>query len=331
MSHGGDDELPEEHEEHVNHEAWVIPYADLLTLLMAMFIALFAMSTVDVSKFQALALGFNEALGGGKLDSGIGGTANATSTDIGSGSGNGPLTGGTITPSANVANGTQLQQILDAMASSKAQAAAQHQTLADVQNEINQAAARLGLAGEIHTRQLNNGLQVTLLTDKVLFDSGRDDLQPQGLQLLNVIGQVLKTIDNSIDVNGYTDSVPIGPGGEFPSNLRLSSARADAVAEYFESIGLDQARLFPAGRGAQEFIASERDRGGKGPEPPGRDHRRVEAGEGDARPGGAQRQAGDAVDAADHPDRQSDDRRDAQSQARSHRQLTSGPCPTRSR
>ena len=69
MSGGGDDELHEEHEEHVNHEAWVIPYADLLTLLMAMFIALFAMSTVDVSKFKAFALGFNEALGGGKLDS----------------------------------------------------------------------------------------------------------------------------------------------------------------------------------------------------------------------------------------------------------------------
>jgi chemotaxis protein MotB len=263
MSHGGDDELPEEHEEHVNHEAWVIPYADLLTLLMAMFIALFAMSTVDVSKFQALALGFNEALGGGKLDSGIGGTANATSTNIGSGSGNGPLTGGQLTPQENVANGTQLQQILAALASNKAQAAAQHQTLADVQNAINQAAAKLGLAGEIHTRQLNNGLQVTLLTDKVLFNSGKADLQPQGLQLLNVIGQVLKSIDNSIDVNGYTDNVPIGPGGEFPSNLRLSSSRADAVAEYFESIGLDQARLFPAGRGAQDFVASNATEAGR--------------------------------------------------------------------
>src|SRR5438105_13617197 len=99
MSHGGDDgELHEEHEEHVNHEAWVIPYADLLTLLMAMFIALFAMSTVDVTKFKAFAIGFNEALGGGKLDAGVGGTANATSTQVGSGSGNGPLTGGSRIP-----------------------------------------------------------------------------------------------------------------------------------------------------------------------------------------------------------------------------------------
>ena len=263
MSHGGDDELPEEHEEHVNHEAWVIPYADLLTLLMAMFIALFAMSTVDVSKFQALALGFNEALGGGKLDSGIGGTANATSTDVGSGSGNGPLTGGTITPSTNVANGTQLQQILDAMASTKAQAAAQHQTLQDVQNEINAAAKALGLEGDIHTRQLNNGLQVTLLTDKVLFDSGQANLQPQGLTLLNVIGKVLTSIDNSIDINGYTDNVPIGPGGAFPSNLYLSSFRADAVADYFASIGLDRARLFPAGRGDQDFVASNATEAGR--------------------------------------------------------------------
>ncbi len=256
MSHGGDDELPEEHEEHVNHEAWVIPYADLLTLLMAMFIALFAMSTVDVTKFKAFAIGFNEALGGGKLDSGIGGTANATSTNVGSGSGNGPLSGGTLIPSPNVANGTQLQKILDEMASSKAQAAAQHQTLADVQKAINDAAAKLGLGGDIRTRQLNNGLQVTLLTDKVLFDSGQATLQPQGLQLLSVIGQVLKSIDNSIDINGYTDNVPIGPGGQFPSNLYLSSFRADAVADYFASIGLARTRLFPAGRGDQDFVAS---------------------------------------------------------------------------
>src|SRR5262245_40785317 len=98
MSHGGDDEIHEEHEEHVNHEAWVIPYADLLTLLMAMFIALFAMSTVDMSKFKALAVGFNEALGGGKLDASIGGAKNASNV-IGKGQGHGPLTGGTsLTP-----------------------------------------------------------------------------------------------------------------------------------------------------------------------------------------------------------------------------------------
>jgi len=256
MSQGGDDEIHEEHEEHVNHEAWVIPYADLLTLLMAMFIALFAMSTVDVTKFKAFAIGFHEALGGGKLDAGVGGTANATSTQVGNGSGNGALSGESLMPNSPAANQTQLQQLLESAASNHAQAAAQRQTLEDVQKQIDDAANRLGLGGDVRTKQLNNGLQVTLLTDKVLFQSGHAELQQDGLHLLNVIGLVLKSIDNVIQINGFTDNVPIGPGGQFPSNLYLSSFRADAVADYFASIGLSRSRLFPAGRGDQDFIAT---------------------------------------------------------------------------
>ena len=146
MSHGGDDEIHEEHEEHVNHEAWVIPYADLLTLLMAMFIALFAMSTVDVTKFKAFAIGFNEALGGGKLDAGIGGTANATSTQVGSRQRRRPLSRRYAHPAdQRHATATQLQQLLAALASNQAQAAAQRQTLDDVQKKINDAANNLGL------------------------------------------------------------------------------------------------------------------------------------------------------------------------------------------
>ncbi len=270
MSQGGDDEIHEEHEEHVNHEAWVIPYADLLTLLMAMFIALFAMSTVDVTKFKAFAIGFNEALGGGKLDAGVGGTANATSTQVGSGSGNGPLSGGSLIPQSNVTNGAQLQKLLDALASSKTQQSVQRQTLDDVQKKITDAAGKLGLGADVRTKQLNNGLQVTLLTDQVLFQSGRAALQPQGLQLLGVIGEVLQSIDNTIQINGFTDNVPIGPGGQFPSNLYLSSFRADAVADYFASIGLSRSRLFPAGRGDQDFIASNETAAGRA------ENRRVE-------------------------------------------------------
>src|SRR6478735_1685094 len=112
MSHGGDDEIHEEHEEHVNHEAWVIPYADLLTLLMAMFIALFAMSTVDISKFKSLAIGFNEALGGGKLDAGVGGATNKSPV-FKAGTSNGALSGQpTLSPQAGLPKGTTLAQVL---------------------------------------------------------------------------------------------------------------------------------------------------------------------------------------------------------------------------
>src|SRR3954469_5345549 len=102
MSLEGDDGLPEEPEEHVSHDAWVIPYADLLTLLMAMFIALFAMSTVDVTKFKAFAIGFNEALGGGKLDTGVSG--NATATQVARGTGVRPLDSPTLNPQSLLTN-----------------------------------------------------------------------------------------------------------------------------------------------------------------------------------------------------------------------------------
>jgi chemotaxis protein MotB len=257
VSHGGDDDFPEEHEEHVNHEAWVIPYADLLTLLMAMFIALFAISTVDTGKFQALARGFSNALGGGDLSSGIGGSGKATSPVVGAGNGNGPFGGGTIlTTSSNAQISSQtLQHILSELAAGNTMKARDHQTLQDLQNEINNAAQTAGVANKIKTKVLNNGLEVTVLTDHVLFDPGQDTLQPSGDSLLAVIAKVLKTVPNSIDVTGYTDSVPINTV-EFPDNYRLSSARAITVVEYFMSNGINAEQLTASGKGAQDPVAS---------------------------------------------------------------------------
>src|SRR5262249_54040882 len=103
---------------------------------MAMFIALFAMSTVDVTKFKAFALGFNEALGGGKIDAGIGGTGKATSPVVGDGNGTGPFNGGTIMPSDSNVSGNDLQKILEALAGGKAKKAQEQQSLEEVQENI---------------------------------------------------------------------------------------------------------------------------------------------------------------------------------------------------
>ncbi len=254
MSHGGDDDFPEEHEEHVNHEAWVIPYADLLTLLMAMFIALFAISTVDTNKFQALARGFSSALGGGKLDAGIGGSGRATSPVVGGGNGTGPFQGGTLMPSDTNVSTAALAKALLSMASNSAAAKAEHQSLADVQKAIEKAANDLHLGGKVRTKQLDNGLEVTLLTDRVLFDTGKANIRPAGVPILTGIGLILTKIDNPIEIDGYTDSVPLLPGGKYDSNDDLSSGRAVAVMHFFESIGLDASRLRPVGLGERNPI-----------------------------------------------------------------------------
>ena len=255
MSDGG--MLPEEHEEHVNHEAWVIPYADLLTLLMAMFIALFAISTVNVSKFKDLALGFNQALGGGKLDNTVfaGAQANATSPIPGNGYGNGPGTGGSLVASSNVLTATQLAQLLNATDELQNAKAQEANTLKGVQQKIEARAAAGGYASDIRTQLQARGLVVTVVTDKVLFDSGSAALRAQGQGLLALVGDALKAVPNPVLIDGYTDNVPISTS-QFPSNLFLSSSRSDQVAEYFMSIGLPESRLFPEGLGDRDPIAS---------------------------------------------------------------------------
>src|SRR3954452_18476964 len=210
MSGGGDDgELAEEHEEHVNHEAWVIPYADLLTLLMAMFIALFAMSTVDISKFKSLAIGFNEALGGGKLDAGVGG-ATDKSPVFAKGTSNGALTGQpSLTPQEGLPKGTTLAQVLEALAAKNGNNTAKSQekaSLEDVKNAIEKAAKAGGFSSKLRISVRNNGLLVTLVTDKLLFDSAEFTLRPASFDLLSAVAEALQVVDNPIQITGYTDS-----------------------------------------------------------------------------------------------------------------------------
>jgi chemotaxis protein MotB len=249
--------LPEEHEEHVNHEAWVIPYADLLTLLMAMFIALFAISTVDTVKFKSLAIGFNEALGGGKLNSSVldGSKPQDQSPIPGNGDGNGPGQGGSLVASNNVLTATQLAQLLNAtqtLASAKAQEA---NTLKSVQQKIEARARAGGFPDKIRTDLEARGLVVTVITDKVLFDSGSSDLRPDGAPLLGLVADVLKGVPNPILIDGYTDNVPISTP-QFSSNTFLSSARSARVADYFQGLGLQEERLFPEGLGERDPVAS---------------------------------------------------------------------------
>src|SRR3954471_2524556 len=245
--------LPEEHEEHVNHEAWVIPYADLLTLLMAMFIALFAISTVDTSKFKDLSIGFNEALGGGKLDSSVfaGSNPKEDSPIPGNGYGSGPASGGSLVASKNILTASQLSQLLNAtqqLSSAKAKEAA---SLTKVQQRIDARAKAAGFGKSIHTELQSRGLVVTVVTDKVLFDSGSAALRHDGAPLLGVVASAVKAVPNPVLVDGYTDDVPIATS-QYPSNLFLSGARAAQVAQYFMSLGVDEARLFPTGLGERD-------------------------------------------------------------------------------
>ena len=239
--HSDHDEEHEEHEEHVNHEAWVIPYADLLTLLMAMFIALFAISNVDAQKFKKLAEGFSDALQAG-------GGSSQTVIDLG-GSGEKlftqPLqqmvdnTGQAMSKAAeaeaNPSGEAAAQITLETVGSKVAAAeeAAQDQ-LEGVQAAINAQAGQAGFGDKLQTVIDERGLVITVVTDEVVFGSGSADIGEGGRGILAVVGQALATVGNQVEVRGHTDDIPISTA-QFPSNWELSTARAGAVVRYFES------------------------------------------------------------------------------------------------
>ena len=244
--------LPEEHEEHVNHEAWVIPYADLLTLLMAMFIALFAISTVDTSKFKELVGRVQRSARRrqARLARCSRARSRRTTSPIpGNGYGSGPGSGGSLVASKNILTASQLTQLLNAtqqLPSAKAQGGRDAQERADSGSRRRARAG--GFGNDIHTELQARGLVVTVVTDKVLFDSGSADAAHRRADRCStLVGDALKAVPNPILIDGYTDN---GADRDRRSTRRTSSspsARADRVARYFMSIGVDESALFPDG------------------------------------------------------------------------------------
>ena len=255
MSHGGDDGLPEEHEEHVNHEAWVIPYADLLTLLMAMFIALFAMSSVDIDKFKSLSIGFNEALGGDELSTGVFEQPSGGDGPFDANSG-GDAPGGGIGPDKQPQPGDVINDAIreaQAAVNEQIEQAAERQDLKEVAEDIKEGAAGGGFGeGSIELIPQEDGLLVRVTDEEILFDSGYADLHDEGRTLLNIIANSIAPLQNKVVVIGHTDSDPIT--GTFASNTYLSTARASVVMDHLIAAGVPGDRLQAVGRGEFDYI-----------------------------------------------------------------------------
>jgi chemotaxis protein MotB len=268
-SRGRKREHHEEHEEHVNHEAWVIPYADVLTLLMALFLVLFALGRTDSEKAEVAALSFEKevtgenifdfgiSVGGGR-DGGTGGSGPLANGAIGVLDGVGPKpaataegTGGGLSPDTGEARPTMIVvapdgTVTETPALGIEPAGEGEVTYSDpltyVEESVRARAEGTGLLDSIGFRREPRGLVVTILTDQVVFNAGAADIQPTGLQLLDVVADSLAPLSNDVMVEGHTDSRPISTT-RYPSNWELSTARATSVLRY-----LVEARGFPSDR-----------------------------------------------------------------------------------
>ena len=228
----------EEHEEHENHERWLITYADMITLLMVLFIVLFAIGQTDKAKFEELREGLQDGFG----------TATPSLLETGTGL----LAAGTGIEQLRVAEAADALADRDHARQVIAQDQAALQATAEVLDEQLTAA---GVRGEVDLRVERRGLIVTIVTDQVLFQPGSDAVLDGGHAILDSVAGALAVLPNDITVEGHTDDRPISDG-RFASNWELSTARATSVLrQLLGTAALDPARVSASGFADQRPIA----------------------------------------------------------------------------
>jgi len=230
------------HEEEVeNSERWLLTYADMITLLLALFIVLFAISTVNQKKFLALALGLKQSFDPkpGVLPSSNGVLGNASLTQ----------TAGTQFKLPGEASSTTTTTVPGQTAQEGSATTVPSADLTQLQQAIQQALAAQGLTANVSLHLETRGLVVQMLADKVFFATGSADVGPQGNQVVDAVASVLKGDNYNIDVEGYTDNQPL-IGGQFGSNEALSAVRAVNVVLRLENAdGINPSRLSATGYG----------------------------------------------------------------------------------
>jgi chemotaxis protein MotB len=241
---------PHHEEEHENEERWLVSFADMMTLLFCLFMVLFAISSVNTSKFESLQKALQDAFSGRILSGGkaVMQTGNDAPPDRAQATPPMPA----ISPLATLSDESPPANSTEAAAAAQKE----DEDFRQLKRRIDDLARKSGLQGRVLTTVRRRGLVVQLLTDNVFFDSGQARLKPGAQRILEQIGVVLRgERKHPIVVEGHTDSQPIG-GGIYPSNWELSGARSAAVVRMFIHTGVLARRVSLSGYADEVPIAS---------------------------------------------------------------------------
>ncbi len=247
--------------EHENEERWLLTYSDMITLLMALFMVLFSITSVNKSKLQVLTKSLQQAFSGEILPGGRSIQDNGGGPSVHSPAPQPPipaiqpLVANQSTPTGQLSHGTVASA--SAASSAAGQAASEQQDFEQIKQQIDHFVHTHGLQNQVQTQIDQRGLVIRLLTDKVLFDSGQADLKAGAGPLLDQVASLLRndTGGHDVMVEGHTDNIPIA-GSEYPTNWELSTARAARVVRYLIGAGVPGGRLGAVGYADLHPIAS---------------------------------------------------------------------------
>jgi chemotaxis protein MotB len=176
---------------------WLATYGDLVTLLLCFFILLFSMSTVDNQKFKKVISALNSM--------GITGQSGSVTENVGD----------TIS-SLDIYNSIDIQEEMD-----------------DIYSKVKAMIESKGLSQDINVEKVEAGVLLRF-KNEILFDSGQAELKENARNTLEMLGEILRSYDKNIRIEGHTDNVPVNTSNNrFRSNWELSSARSISVVRYF--------------------------------------------------------------------------------------------------
>lgn len=246
------------HEEHENHERWLVSYADFITLLFAFFVVMYAVSSVNEGKYRVLADSLSAALGGPPKT--------LSPIQIGNRPEKGTQTESMFstvtlrgfeqersglepnTPGARL-GGEEPQPGSDSSGAQGGEAA-----LRRMADAVEQAMGELIQRDLVIVRRAEQWLEIEMNTD-ILFPSGVAQVSPMARPVLERLADILKPFPNRLRIEGHTDNVPISTVS-FPSNWELSAARAATVVHLFMQQGIEAGRMTVVGMGEYHPVAS---------------------------------------------------------------------------
>lgn len=233
----------QKHDEHID-ESWLVPYADILTLLLALFIVLFASSSVDAVKFQQLSSVFNQVFT----------------------SGTGFMDYPSDSPSNNPTSPEQQTGLEDAKGLGKSE----EQQLSEVQQRVEAYIQENDLTDELDTNLTDEGMLISI-RDNVLFESGVADVRNEDRRIAKEISSLLvMDLPRGIVISGHTDNIPIKTY-RYESNWDLSVMRAvNFMKLLLDNTNLDPEMFSAKGYGEFKPVASNKTEQGRA------ENRRVE-------------------------------------------------------
>ncbi len=236
------------HEEHENHERWLVSYADFITLLFAFFVVMYSVSSVNEGKYRVLSESMVSAFRSS--------TKSLEPIQIGS---------STKSPAAPTVQPRRAPMVMPSLSNHIPSKRRAGEGKGKGQKRAEEELARLGRAISgalkmlvdedlVKIHQKKNWVEVEI-KDSVLFSQGNAKLQGKAVTVLDKLAEILRKVGNPLRIEGYTDDQPV-KSRRFPSNWDLSLARAASVVKHFEKEKVSPWRMSAVGFGEYRPVAS---------------------------------------------------------------------------